>query len=115
MLNPFSRPTSLAPAMMGTSCPLRRPIRRLKKGMRSLRSLAGSPATSKIPAPSRKKVLFSGKKSGNRVRFTWRLSASVSAKSVLTVTEAFKPEVMFLKTSIPTSRSLSPSSRLGET
>ena len=48
------------------------------------------PAASKIPAPSRKNVRFSGKKRGKRVRFTWRSSASVSAKSVFTVSEAVR-------------------------
>jgi hypothetical protein len=35
--------------------------------------------------PSRKNGRFSGKKRGNRVRLIWRVSTSVSAKSVLTV------------------------------
>jgi hypothetical protein len=47
----------------------------------------------KMSAASRKKVRFSGKKSGKRVRFARRASTSVSAKSVLTVIEAsaFEP------------------------
>ena len=38
--------------------------------------------------PSRKNVRFSGKNSGKRVRFVWRVSTSVSAKSVLSVADA---------------------------
>ena len=39
---------------------------------------------------------FSGKNSGNRVRFVRRVSTSVSAKSVLTVTDAstFAPDAL---------------------
>ena len=37
--------------------------------------------------PSRKNVRFSGKNNGKRVRFVRRVSTSVSAKSVLTVSE----------------------------
>jgi hypothetical protein len=46
-----------------------------------------------MSSPSRKNVRFSGKKSGNRVRFVRRVSTSVSAKSVLIVTDArtFEP------------------------
>ena len=40
-----------------------------------------------MSAPSRKNVRFSGKNSGKRVRFVRRVSTSVSAKSVLTVSE----------------------------
>ncbi len=58
-------------------------------------------ATSNTPAPSRKKARFSGKNSGKRVRLIWRASASVSAKSVFTVTEALRFGVRFLKTSRP--------------
>ena len=73
---------------------------RLKNGMRS-RFWLPSPATSKTPAPSRKNVLFSGKNSSNRVRLIWRESTSVSAKSVLTVSDAVRLEVIALKTSAP--------------
>ena len=38
--------------------------------------------------PSRKNVRFSGNTSGNRVRFVRRVSTSVSAKSVFTVSDA---------------------------
>ncbi len=55
------------------------------------------------PLPSRKKARFSGKNSLNGVRFTWRLSASVCAKSVLNVIEALRFGVTFLKTSRPKS------------
>ena len=41
-----------------------------------------------MSAASRKKVRFSGKKSGKRVRLVCRASTSVSAKSVFTVSEA---------------------------
>ena len=41
-----------------------------------------------MSSPSRKNVRFSGKNSGNRVRFVRRVSTSVSAKSVLTVPDA---------------------------
>ena len=86
-----------------------RPMRRVKNGIRSVPP--ASPATSNTPAPSRKNVRFSGKNSGNRVRLTWRMSASVSAKSVLTVIDALRFGVRFLKTSRPPVNCPSPSSR----
>ncbi len=75
-------------------------MERLKNGMRSGFWLP-RPATSYTPAPSRKNVRFSGKRSSKRVRLIWRASTSVSAKSVLTVREAVRLEVMLLKTSRP--------------
>jgi len=54
------------------------PIRRLKNSS----AVSGVP-TAKVPAFSRKKVLFSGKKTLNRVRFTCWSSTSTWAKSVL--------------------------------
>jgi hypothetical protein len=65
---------------MGTSCPPESPIRRLKKS--SAERLA---PTEKVPAFSRKKARFSGKKSEKRVRLTCWSSTSACAKSVLTV------------------------------
>jgi hypothetical protein len=66
-------------------------MRRLKKGTSV--SVPMPLPNWKMSAPCRKKVRFSGKNSGKRVRFVWRLSTSVSAKSVLTVREAstFEP------------------------
>ena len=60
-------------------------MRRLKNGMTSW---SRPRPNAKMSAPSRKNVRFSGKKSGNRVRLVRRVSTSVSAKSVLTVSEA---------------------------
>ena len=107
-LKPDCRPTIFVPARIGTSRSFSRPIRRLKKGS-TLSSLVA--ATSNTPAPSRKNARFSGKNSGNRVRLIWRSSASVSAKSVLTVTDAFMFGVRFLKMSRPACSLLSPVSR----
>jgi hypothetical protein len=73
---------------------------RLKKGTRS-EFVLPRPATSKTPAPSRKKLRFSGKKSSKRVRLTWRASTSVSAKSVSTVRDAVRFGARFLATSSP--------------
>ncbi len=50
-------------------------------------SWRSSPKSKKF-APSVKKGRFSGKNSANRVRLTWRLSASTSAKSGLIVRTA---------------------------
>ena len=50
--------------------------------------LAEAESEGKMSAPSRKNVRFSGKKSGKRVRLVRRVSTSVSAKSVLTVSDA---------------------------
>ena len=72
----------LAAAMIGTSCPSTSPMRRLKYGITSWFSPRPN---AKMSSPSRKNVRFSGKNSGNRVRFVRRVSTSVSAKSVLTV------------------------------
>ena len=44
--------------------------------------------------PSRKNVRFSGKNSGKRVRLVRRVSTSVSAKSVLTVSDPRRFEPM---------------------
>jgi len=49
--------------------------------------------------PSRKKLRFSGNRTSNRVRFVWRASVSVSAKSVLTVSEASRLGPSFFVTS----------------
>ena len=100
MFRPAWRPETLRPKRIGTSCPFSSPTVRLKKGIRSGFWLP-SPATSKTPAPSKKKVLFSGRNSSKRVRLICRASTSVSAKSVLTVSEAVTPGVMLLKTSSP--------------
>ena len=81
-------------------------MRRLKNGRMSV--VLTRPATSNTPAPSRKNARFSGKKSGKRVRFTCRRSASVSAKSVLTVMAALRLGVRFLKISTPAADSPSP-------
>ena len=79
------RPLIFVPAMIGTSRPSTRPTRRLKNGMTS----SSSPRPKeKMSAPSRKNVRFSGKNSGKRVRLVRRVSTSVSAKSVLTVSDA---------------------------
>ena len=60
-------------------------MRRLKNGITSL----PSPRPKlKMSDPSRKKVRFSGKNSGKRVRLVRRASTSVSAKSVLTEPDA---------------------------
>ena len=84
-LVPPERPLILPPARIGTSTSLSSPIRRLKNG-RTSALVPG--AKSKMSAPCRKKVRFSGKNSGNRVRLVRRVSTSVSAKSVLTVSDA---------------------------
>ena len=65
-------------------------MRRLKYGSTSW--FRPNP-NAKMSSPSRKNVRFSGKKSGNRVRLVRRVSTSVSAKSVFTVTDAsvFEP------------------------
>ncbi len=100
-------PVSRAPPRIGTLPPLsERPIRRLKK--RSTIRLKGvAEPMLNWPAFSRKKSRFSGKKSGNRVRFTCSSSTSACAKSVLTVTSRFSPAVMPYLRSRPTSRSKS--------
>ena len=88
---PFSCPVSLRPKSIFCGLKLAsRPMRREKNGSTWF---PGSRAKSKKPEPSTKNSRFSGKKSGNRVRFTRRSSTSVSAKSVLTVKLARKPGV----------------------
>ena len=69
-------PVSLPPPTMGCGSPFTSPTRREKNAVTG---------KSKNVAPSRKNVRRSGKKIGNRVRFTRRRSTSVSAKSVFTV------------------------------
>ena len=83
--SPPTRPLILPPALIGTCSPSMRPMRRLKKGIKS--SSRPSPK-SKMSAPSRKNVRFSGKNNGKRVRLTRRASTSVSAKSVFAVSDA---------------------------
>ena len=70
---------------MGTSVPPTSPIRRLKYGSTSW---SRPRPNVKMSSPSRKNVRFSGKNSGNRVRLVRRVSTSVSAKSVFTVSDA---------------------------
>src|SRR2546430_11148881 len=53
-------------------------------------------------APSKKKERFSGKNSGKRVRLIWRVSTSVSAKSVFAVNTVTNCGVIFQVTSPPT-------------
>ena len=80
-----SRPVRRAPRSIGTVAPPSSPMRREKKAFiraGSQGTLWGGP-NSKMPAFSRKKSRFSGKKRENRVRFTCRSSTSTSAKSVL--------------------------------
>ena len=110
-------PVSRAPARMGTLSPLSvSPIRRLKKRS-AIRPVELVDPTAKCPAFSRKNSLFSGKKRGNRVRFTCSSSTSAWAKSVLKVTSRFRLAVTAYFTSSPTSASVElsvipPSSRL---
>ena len=92
MFAPLARPVTFPPTRIGTSLPLNNPMRRLKKGRTS--SPVPGPK-SKMSAPCRKNVRFSGKTIGKRVRLVRRVSTSVSAKSVFTVSaaSAFAPRV----------------------
>ena len=84
---PPIRPVVLSPARMGTSCPSTRPMRRVKNGTRP----SPRPRPNwKMSAPWRKNVRFSGKNRGKRVRLVWRVSTSVSAKSVLMLRAAVR-------------------------
>ena len=75
---------------MPIGCPMSdRPMRRLKNRS-SIRSVPWL-LTVNWPEFSRKKSRFSGKNSGNRVRFTCCSSTSACAKSVLTVTSSAEP------------------------
>jgi hypothetical protein len=60
-------------------------MRRLKNGITSRLTVGPN---CNMSEPSRKKDRFSGKNNGKRVRFVWRVSTSVSAKSVFIVSEA---------------------------
>ena len=79
-------PVYLTAPTMGTSSPLDRPMRRLKKGRTRLSPWEGP--KKKAPESSKKKSRFSGKNRLKRVRLTWVESTSVSAKSVLYETES---------------------------
>ena len=48
------------------------------------------PPKPKMPESSRKNCRFSGKNNGNRVKLIWRMSVSVSAKSVFTLAMAVR-------------------------
>ena len=82
-------PMTLPPNRIGIGFPDWRPIFLEKYGYTPLLE-----AKRYMFAPSRKKSLFSGNLIGNLVRFICLSSTSVSAKSVLSVTEAFRPVVM---------------------
>ena len=94
-------PVNRAPPMIGIGTPSSdRPMRRVKKRS-TVRPNPPPPPTLNMPAFSRKKSRFSGKKSAKRVRLTCSSSTSTWAKSVFTVRSRLSPDATPYLTSMP--------------